>query len=81
MVANTGNTAGTTTHGMVVTIAQDIPLVLSGGDASRASTANIDTVFEDGVTDWVDDTAVVIDLVEIVQTSGNSAKVRVVAIG
>ena len=76
VVTNVGNTAGTTTHGFVLQMAAGMPLMLTGGDASRQGSTDIDTF----ANNPFDDAADVIDAVDFFQSSGGASKLRIVAI-
>ena len=75
-----GSTTSEDIHGLVISIRQDVPIMLAGSDDSRGNGAAVDETLANADL-WTDETARVIDAVEMIQTSGNSAKVRVVAIG
>jgi len=64
-------------QGLAIQLAAGVPLMLTGGDAARATTT-IDEVAAAG--NWATTGADVHDFIEYYQTSGGAAKVRVVAI-
>ena len=76
LITNVGATAGTTTHGLVIQMAAGMPLMFTGGDASRQGSTDIDTF----ANNPFDDSADVIDAIDFFQSSGGASKLRIVAI-
>lgn len=76
-MGHSSGTTSTTRHGLVIELRAGVPLMFTGGDASRGDSADVDNVI---TSTWPGDAAGVIDAVEYSQTSGGASKVRVVAI-
>jgi len=65
-------------QGFAIQLAAGIPLMLTGGDASRADTLVDSTIVPN--VGWATGTVDVIEAIDYYQTSGGAGKVRVVAI-